>query len=101
MLGFYAEKLRFDMSDYVEIPNPIWKNLYTKILEFSAKAYGYTDLGIPYDYCSVLHGPVTSRESGYIGNALKPYNCSEPVGYATHLSDLDVEKINKLYNCTG
>ena len=68
---------------------------------FARRYDGYNVLGFPYDFCSVMHGPLSSPGYDYDRTPLVPYNCTETVGYATHLSELDVLKINKLYNCSA
>ena len=103
MLGFYPEEWRVDRNESFQIKDrrlgtvvePVDKDWWAQYWG------GYNDLDVPYDFCSVMQWPLNYQEHWFIKTPLKTYNCSEPVGYATHLSDLDVLKINKLYNCTA
>ncbi|KAM4618126.1 embryonic protein UVS.2-like [Discoglossus pictus] len=96
VLGFYHEQSRSDRDDYVNImtANIIPSNLanFDKMVT--------NNLGLEYDYSSVMH---YGRYDFSIGAGL-PTIIPKPdptvnIGQRYGLSNLDISKINKLYNC--
>ncbi|KAM4618122.1 embryonic protein UVS.2-like [Discoglossus pictus] len=96
VLGFYHEQSRSDRDDYVNI---MTANIIPSNLENFDKMV--TDnLGMEYDYSSVMH---YGRYDFSIGAGL-PTIIPKPdptvnIGQRYGLSNLDISKINKLYNC--
>ncbi|XP_056419481.1 astacin-like metalloendopeptidase [Hyla sarda] len=95
-LGFYHEFTRSDRDDYIDI---MWQNISP-----GDRPYFYLDNGntqdIPYDYNSIVHYTkyALSSVSGQPSMVAKP-DPNVPMGQAIGLDNLDVMKINKIYNC--
>ncbi|KAM4618120.1 LOW QUALITY PROTEIN: embryonic protein UVS.2-like [Discoglossus pictus] len=96
VLGFYHEQSRSDRDDYVNImtANIIPSNLA------NFDKMDTNNLGLEYDYSSVMH---YGRYDFSIGAGLptivpKP-DSTVNIGQRYGLSNLDISKINKLYNC--
>ncbi|NWW95728.1 MEP1B protein, partial [Rhynochetos jubatus] len=100
-LGFWHEQSRSDRDDYVSI---IWDRIQSgKDHNFNKYDDKTSDsLNVPYDYTSVMH---------YSQNAFK--NGTEPtivtnipdfmdvIGQRMDFSDYDLQKLNRLYNCSS
>ena len=99
--GFHHEQCRPIRDEYVRIhrqnidPEKYRANFgkYSESLE--------DDIFAPYDYCSIMHYSPTdfSANGRPTFTVLKPKNCR--VGEATTLSDIDIRKINTMYQCRG
>uniref|UniRef100_A0A8C5MSI2 Metalloendopeptidase n=1 Tax=Leptobrachium leishanense TaxID=445787 RepID=A0A8C5MSI2_9ANUR len=95
-LGFYHEHSRSDRDDYVSIN-------YQNINEGNwpnFKIEATNNLGLPYDYLSVMHYQSTaySNKPGEPSIVPKP-DPTVPIGQRDGMSHLDLMKINKLYQC--
>ncbi|XP_018431940.1 PREDICTED: astacin-like metalloendopeptidase [Nanorana parkeri] len=95
-LGFYHEITRSDKDSYIIIRDEF---IIPEYLNSFHKLEGNT-LGLPYDYNSVMH----YDRYAYTTNDSEPTivptpDPNVPVGQRYGLSDLDVQKINKLYKC--
>ncbi|NXS60001.1 MEP1B protein, partial [Brachypteracias leptosomus] len=100
-LGFWHEQSRSDRDDYVSI---VWDRIQTGKDHNFVKYNDTTSdfLNVPYDYTSVMH---------YSQNAFK--NGTEPtiitnipdfmdvIGQRMDFSDYDLQKLNRLYNCSS
>ncbi|NWY57392.1 MEP1B protein, partial [Chionis minor] len=100
-LGFWHEQSRSDRDDYVSI---IWDRIQAgKDHNFNKYDDKTSDsLNVPYDYTSVMH---------YSQNAFR--NGTEPtivtnipdfmdvIGQRMDFSDYDLQKLNRLYNCSS
>ncbi|KFZ61713.1 Meprin A subunit beta, partial [Podiceps cristatus] len=100
-LGFWHEQSRSDRDDYVSI---VWDRIQPgKDHNFEKYDDKTSDsLNVPYDYTSVMH---------YSQNAFR--NGTEPtivtnipdfmdvIGQRMDFSDYDVQKLNRLYNCSS
>uniref|UniRef100_A0A8C5MLJ4 Metalloendopeptidase n=1 Tax=Leptobrachium leishanense TaxID=445787 RepID=A0A8C5MLJ4_9ANUR len=96
-LGFYHEHSRSDRDDYVSIN-------YQNINEGNwpnFKIEATNNLGLPYDYLSVMHYQSTaySNKPGEPSIVPKP-DPTVPIGQRDGMSHLDLMKINKLYQCS-
>ena len=62
-------------------------------------------LGLPYDYCSIMHYPTHNRECNlYPRNPFECYNKgvrTTTIGQRIGLSPLDMETIRRTYGCRG
>ncbi|XP_078540813.1 astacin-like metalloendopeptidase [Lissotriton helveticus] len=95
-LGIYHEHTRSDRDQYVDI---LWYNIAEGDWSNFALDDGST-LGLPYDYASVMHYDryEFSNTSGQPSILPIPDPTVE-IGQRYGLSNLDVAKVNKLYNC--
>lgn len=99
-IGFAHEHSRADRDDYVTIN---LENIEPGFV-FAFDKYTWNDfqnLSLPYDYLSVMHYPswAFSKNKKPTLEAKDP-KMTPVIGQSKGLSDLDVEKINRLYNCT-
>ncbi|TKR63569.1 hypothetical protein L596_027382 [Steinernema carpocapsae] len=97
-VGFFHEQSRTDRDQYIQI---IWGNVM-KGADDQFEKYGpvvIQDLGEPYDYSSIMHyGPYAFSDNGKKTIiALKPG--ADRMGQRVAFSELDLRKINKLYEC--
>ncbi|XP_040184665.1 embryonic protein UVS.2-like [Rana temporaria] len=95
-LGFFHEQSRSDRDDYINI-------IYSNIIpgtENNFQKFDTLNQGIEYDYGSVMHYPRSAFSADGISATIVPKpNASIAIGQRYGLSNLDVAKINKLYNC--
>ena len=98
VVGFWHEQSRFDRDDYIRIN---WENIEPG-MEYNFDKYSWDDiqhLSVPYDYGSVMHYGTHAFARGY-GPTISPRNASAVIiGQRHGLSPLDIEKINRLYEC--
>ncbi|TFK15046.1 arginase-2, mitochondrial [Platysternon megacephalum] len=96
-LGFLHEQGRSDRDSYVKI---MWEYINSGNKGNFKKSDNSNNLGLQYDYSSVMHYG-TNAFSNTPGKAtiIPIPDASIPVGQRYGLSNLDVAKINKLYNC--
>ncbi|XP_040914143.1 high choriolytic enzyme 1-like isoform X2 [Toxotes jaculatrix] len=95
-LGFHHEHTRSDRDQYVRIN---WENIPTE----NAYNFHKTDtnnLNTPYDYSSVMHYGRTAFTSTYGADTITPIpDSSVPIGQRDSMSDIDILRINRLYEC--
>ncbi|XP_050949652.1 hatching enzyme 1.2 [Labeo rohita] len=95
-LGFHHEHTRSDRDQYVQIN---WQNIP------QASAYNFqkkdtNNLNTPYDYNSIMHYGRTAFAIQYGKETITPIpNSSVQIGQRQEMSNIDVQKINKLYEC--
>ncbi|XP_072447963.1 low choriolytic enzyme-like isoform X1 [Chiloscyllium punctatum] len=94
-IGFYHEHTRSDRDKYIDIKHA--NILSGKEEQFEKK--DSNNLGTPYDYDSIMH-----FGKYYLAKSSRPTivpkrNPNIPIGFAEGLSEIDVLKINKLYQC--
>ncbi|CAM4686020.1 astacin-like metalloendopeptidase [Lepidochelys kempii] len=96
-LGFLHEQGRSDRDSYVKI---MWEYISSGNKGNFKKSDNSNNLGLQYDYSSVMHYG-TNAFSNTPGKAtiIPIPDASVRVGQRYGLSNLDVAKINKLYNC--
>ncbi|XP_059395427.1 zinc metalloproteinase nas-14-like [Carassius carassius] len=93
-LGIYHEHTRYDRGDHVTI---LEKNIASgKEINF-VKRKGNT-LGLKYDPESIMHYGTNYFSSNGMPT-IEPKENGVKIGQRSHLSDLDVQKIKKLYHC--
>ncbi|CAJ0581021.1 unnamed protein product, partial [Mesorhabditis spiculigera] len=97
-VGFFHEQSRSDRDDFLEI---VWGNVMKGADDQFEK---YTNavidhLGEPYDFSSIMHyGPYAFSGNGKKTLQPKKGN-AERMGQRVAFSDIDVRKINRLYQC--
>ncbi|XP_071762109.2 hatching enzyme 1.2-like [Centroberyx gerrardi] len=96
-LGFHHEHTRSDRDQYVRIN---WENVPT------ANSYNFhkadtNNLNTPYDYSSIMHYGRTAFTSAYGEDTITPIpDSSVQIGQRDDMSDIDILRINKLYECS-
>ncbi|XP_075423569.1 astacin-like metalloendopeptidase isoform X2 [Ascaphus truei] len=96
-LGFQHEQCRSDRDKYIRIN---WINI-SQDKERNFYKMSTQNLGVPYDYLSVLHYGKFAFASDAGKPTLEPTgNPSALIGQRVGLSSLDVVKMNKLYKCS-
>ncbi|CCD63206.1 Metalloendopeptidase [Caenorhabditis elegans] len=99
-VGFFHEQSRQDRDSYIDV---VWQNVMNgaddQFEKYNLNVISHLDE--PYDYASIMHyGPYAFSGSGK--KTLVPKKSgSERMGQRVKFSDIDVRKINKLYNCPG
>uniref|UniRef100_A0A8C9ABG7 Meprin A subunit n=1 Tax=Prolemur simus TaxID=1328070 RepID=A0A8C9ABG7_PROSS len=109
-LGFYHEQSRTDRDDYVNIwwdeiiSGDLWIVSLTDY-EHNFETYDdsfITDLNTPYDYESVMHyGPYSFNKNASVPTiTAKIPEFDSIIGQRLDFSALDLERLNRMYNCT-
>ncbi|XP_056419828.1 hatching enzyme 1.2-like [Hyla sarda] len=95
-IGFFHEHSRTDRDDYVDI---LWDNIEPDGTS-NFKIVDSNSLNLPYDYTSVMHYHMYafSLKDDLPTIVPKPDPVA-PIGQRSGMSNLDVMKINALYNC--
>uniref|UniRef100_A0A8C9G2I7 Metalloendopeptidase n=1 Tax=Pavo cristatus TaxID=9049 RepID=A0A8C9G2I7_PAVCR len=95
-LGFIHEQARSDRDKFVKI---MWEHITAEQGNFGK--VNSKNLGLPYDYSSVMHYGAYDFSSTPGKPTIVPVpNPLVPIGQREGLSNLDVAKINKLYKCS-
>ncbi|XP_012669983.1 astacin-like metalloendopeptidase [Clupea harengus] len=93
-LGFYHEHSRMDRDSHVKIE---FQNI-VKGEEKNFKKVDANTLDLPYDLDSITHyGSLFFSSNGQ--PTLVPKNSVQDLGQRSHLSELDVQRLRKLYKC--
>ncbi|XP_065149391.1 hatching enzyme 1.2 [Paramisgurnus dabryanus] len=94
-LGFVHEQSRADRDNYVTI---VWSNIWKDRMRNFEK-FKTNNLDTPYDFGSIMHfGMYAYSEDG--GPTILPKrNRNVKIGQRSGPSDLDIMKINNMYNC--
>ncbi|GAU94179.1 hypothetical protein RvY_06004 [Ramazzottius varieornatus] len=95
-LGFYHEQSRTDRDQYVTI---VWSNVIAGA-EDQFNTYRTDNLGMPYDYESIMHYGWNYFAKDQTKPTILP-KTKAALGSRAVVSRLDVEKINRLYECPG
>ncbi|XP_053569111.1 meprin A subunit beta [Bombina bombina] len=100
-LGFWHEQSRSDRDDYVSI---IWEKIQSG-RENNFNKYNDTRssaLNVPYDYTSVMHYSKTAFQNGSDPTIVtRIADFSDVIGQRMDFSDYDLQKLNRLYNCSS
>ncbi|XP_075056912.1 meprin A subunit alpha [Mixophyes fleayi] len=101
-LGFYHEQSRTDRDDYVQI----WWDEIQDGLAHNFNTYDdifITDLNTPYDYESVMHyGPYSfNKDPNTPTITAKIPAFDNIIGQRLDFSEIDLERLNRMYNCTA
>ncbi|XP_053305218.1 embryonic protein UVS.2-like [Spea bombifrons] len=96
-LGFFHEQSRSDRDNYIDV---ITENIMPGFYENFNK-YDTNNLGLEYDYGSVMHygRSAFSLRPGQADTIVPKPNKTVTIGQRYGLSNLDISKINKLYQC--
>ncbi|XP_063802664.1 embryonic protein UVS.2-like [Pseudophryne corroboree] len=95
-IGFFHEQSRSDRDNHVTIMTQYISP--ENVANF--QKYNTNNLGLEYDYASVMHYPRNAFSTVYGQDTIIPKpDPNVPIGQRDGLSVLDVSKINKLYNC--
>ncbi|PAV74656.1 hypothetical protein WR25_25653 [Diploscapter pachys] len=98
-VGFWHEHSRADRDDHIKI---VWENILPGMKsQFDKISAALQDLqGESYDYRSIMHYDSTAfSRNGKNTIETVEDGFTEVIGSATDLSQMDVVKINKLYQC--
>ncbi|CAJ0580994.1 unnamed protein product, partial [Mesorhabditis spiculigera] len=97
VVGFYHEHERWDRDNFIDI---IWQNIDRAALD----QFGKVDLsktsyyGQSYDYKSILHyDSLAFSKNGF--PTMLPKHKAATIGNAKDFSEVDLAKINRMYNC--
>ncbi|NXU57032.1 ASTL metalloendopeptidase, partial [Turnix velox] len=97
-LGFLHEHSRSDRDNHVKI---MWEYISPADRPDFRKFENSRNLGLPYDYSSVMHyGPYTFTNTTGKATIVPIPDGTKHIGQRFGLSNLDVAKINRLYNCS-
>ncbi|NXN04226.1 MEP1A protein, partial [Sylvia borin] len=101
-LGFYHEQSRMDRDDYVNI----WWDEIIAGKEHNFAKYDdtyITDLNTPYDYESLMHyQPFSFNKNASVPTiTAKIPAFDDIIGQRLDLSAIDLERLNRMYNCTS
>ncbi|CAM4504178.1 unnamed protein product [Lepidochelys olivacea] len=100
-LGFWHEQSRSDRGDYVSI---MWDRIQSG-KEHNFNTYDdktSSALNVPYDYTSVMHYSKTSFMNGTEPTIVTNIpEFMDVIGQRMDFSDYDLQKLNRLYNCTS
>ncbi|NWU26806.1 MEP1B protein, partial [Dyaphorophyia castanea] len=100
-LGFWHEQSRSDRDDYVTI---VWNRILSgKEHNFNKYDDKTSDfLNVPYDYNSVMHYSKTAFKNGTEPTILTNIpDFMDVIGQRMDFSEYDLQKLNRLYNCTS
>ncbi|XP_029443041.1 meprin A subunit beta [Rhinatrema bivittatum] len=100
-LGFWHEQSRSDRDDYVTI---IWDNIESgkenNFNKYNDKQSSF--LNVPYDYSSVMHYSKTAFRNGTDSTIVTRIpELIDVIGQRMDFSNYDLQKLNRLYNCTS
>nr|XP_053630348.1 zinc metalloproteinase nas-4-like [Cherax quadricarinatus] len=96
--GFWHEQSRSDRDQYVVIN---WNNIITG-LEYNFEKKSNTvsqDLGLAYDYGSVMHYGAFDFAKSYSSPTIVPRQDGVNIGQRSGFSQVDVKGLNLLYKC--
>ncbi|CAH1794441.1 unnamed protein product [Owenia fusiformis] len=97
-LGFYHEQSRSDRDDYVTIYwNFISSGRKGNFEKYDSKSVDAQEE--PYDYTSILHYGPYAFSINRFNKTLVPKENGARIGQRSRLSEIDINKIRKLYKC--
>uniref|UniRef100_A0A8D2JL49 Meprin A subunit n=1 Tax=Sciurus vulgaris TaxID=55149 RepID=A0A8D2JL49_SCIVU len=100
-LGFWHEQSRSDRDDYVKI---VWDRIKPgRQHNFNIHDDTKSDfLNVPYDYISIMHYSKNAFNSGAKPTILtKMTGFEDIIGQRMDFSNYDLQKLNRLYNCSS
>ncbi|XP_072460593.1 meprin A subunit beta-like isoform X3 [Notamacropus eugenii] len=100
-LGFWHEQSRPDRDDYITIMRDRILPVYLNHFDISNETES-DSLGVPYDYTSLMHyGKNAFRRGTEPTIITKMPKFLDAIGQRLDLSDYDIEKLSRLYNCSS
>lgn len=98
--GFWHEQSRYDRDNYVTI---YWANILPGLqYNFDKNSNAFTtDLGLPYDYSSIMHYGSYAFTKTYGAPTIVPKRSGVTIGQRNGFSELDIQSLNLLYKCSG
>lgn len=99
VLGLFHEHTRPDRDEYVEV---LWDNIEPEFRRnFARGTEDYMEtFGLPYDYGSVMHYPTFAfARPGTSVTMVSRQNRSAELGQTDGASELDLEKVRRMYDC--
>ncbi|XP_051160819.1 uncharacterized protein LOC127281246 [Leptopilina boulardi] len=96
-IGFFHEHRRFERDFYIDVH---WDNIKDEAQIHFRKSMNPTDdLGIPYDYGSVMHYSQLAFSKNGDATILPRMITNEVLGQRYGFSEKDVQKVNTMYSC--
>ncbi|XP_056283698.1 zinc metalloproteinase nas-4-like isoform X3 [Pseudoliparis swirei] len=93
-LGLHHEHTREDRDEHITVQ---WESIVPG-KESNFKVQQGNTQNLPYDINSIMHyGPYFFSQDG--SQTVVPKQSGADMGQRTHLSDLDIKRLNKLYHC--
>ena len=104
VIGFYHEQNRPDRDNYIRVISENIVDGYQELFE-RLPTSATTDLGVPYDFGSVMHYPLNaySKNGNNTLEVLRDplnYTATGVVGQRQRLSNYDARQANLLYACS-
>ncbi|KAM4630496.1 hatching enzyme 1.2-like [Polymixia lowei] len=98
-LGFHHEQVRSDRDLHVTIKE---ENILPG-KEHNFRKVDTNNLATPYDYNSVMHYSryAFSKQRGVLATIVPKPNASAVIGQARQMSTNDINRVNRLYQCSG
>ncbi|XP_061398643.1 zinc metalloproteinase nas-4-like [Musca vetustissima] len=97
VLGFLHEQNRQERDGYVDIK---YKNIKQAAYDNFKKVSPTIAFGVPYDYASVMHYSAKAfSQNGQPTIVAKHPKGNQMMGQRNGFSQLDIDKINRMYNC--
>ncbi|KAB0794524.1 hypothetical protein PPYR_11363 [Photinus pyralis] len=96
--GFYHQQSSVDRDDFVDI---FWENI-SKGLEHNFNKYNadfVTSFNETYDYGSIMHYAKTAFSSNGKPTILPKGDSTIPIGVTNVMSEIDIRKVKKMYDC--
>jgi len=98
--GFFHEQSRYDRDTYVRINYANIRDGYSNNFnKYSSSQIQH--LGEPYDYTSVMHYSATAFSKNGQNTIDRLDGSTAALGNRVGFSQVDVNKLNKLYSCSG
>uniref|UniRef100_A0A3P8S0B1 Metalloendopeptidase n=1 Tax=Amphiprion percula TaxID=161767 RepID=A0A3P8S0B1_AMPPE len=94
-LGFNHEQTRSDRDKYIWV---YWENIIDD-MKYNFNIINTLNQGTPYDYNSVMQYEKYAFSKNNLPTMLPIPNSNVPFGQATQMSQNDIIRLNRLYNC--
>uniref|UniRef100_A0AAQ5YI47 Metalloendopeptidase n=2 Tax=Amphiprion ocellaris TaxID=80972 RepID=A0AAQ5YI47_AMPOC len=94
-LGFNHEQTRSDRDNYIWV---YWENIIDD-MKYNFNIINTLNQGTPYDYNSVMQYEKYAFSKNNLPTMLPIPNSNVPFGQATQMSQNDIIRLNRLYNC--